>query len=357
MLQFLKKFDTIPLYGSLRYNIRERNNKPWFLKAFGFKLMNHIGKNCPVCNTPFNNEDDIVVCPECGTPYHRVCYEKEGECIYKDMHGVSDFKNDSDEASSDNFAVCPVCGNTNARDALFCNKCGTSLTNRSNGNSYDRRNMMFDPMAGVNPEEILDNGITAGEAAKYVKVNTPYYIRVFSNISKSGKSKFNFAALLFSGGWMLYRKQYLKGAIITAIVAILMIGSTFLTYTYSGRITAEVFEAAGITSQYTASDIQAHLVDLSNAISALPIEKKLMYWLPMIMDISRYTISIIIGFTANRRYYKHCMDEITSIKQANADNELKASEALQTSGGVNTKIAICLLVCLMIINYLPMFLS
>ena len=24
--------------------------------------------NCPVCETEFENGDDVVVCPECGTP-------------------------------------------------------------------------------------------------------------------------------------------------------------------------------------------------------------------------------------------------------------------------------------------------
>ena len=26
---------------------------------------------CPVCKKQFEDGDDIVVCPECGTPHHR----------------------------------------------------------------------------------------------------------------------------------------------------------------------------------------------------------------------------------------------------------------------------------------------
>ena len=33
---------------------------------------------CPVCGEQFKKGDDIVVCPECGAPHHRECYEKEG---------------------------------------------------------------------------------------------------------------------------------------------------------------------------------------------------------------------------------------------------------------------------------------
>ena len=35
---------------------------------------------CPVCNKQFKESDDIVVCPDCGAPHHRECWEKEGKC-------------------------------------------------------------------------------------------------------------------------------------------------------------------------------------------------------------------------------------------------------------------------------------
>ena len=43
---------------------------------------------CPVCDKQFKKGDDIVVCPECGTPHHRECYEKEGHCHFADKHGA-----------------------------------------------------------------------------------------------------------------------------------------------------------------------------------------------------------------------------------------------------------------------------
>ena len=39
-------------------------------------------EKCPVCENEFTNDDDIVVCPLCGTPHHRECYKKNGECGY-----------------------------------------------------------------------------------------------------------------------------------------------------------------------------------------------------------------------------------------------------------------------------------
>ena len=39
---------------------------------------------CPVCNKTFQDGDDVVVCPECGAPHHRECYEQNGHCFYED---------------------------------------------------------------------------------------------------------------------------------------------------------------------------------------------------------------------------------------------------------------------------------
>ena len=35
------------------------------------------------CGKPLTLQDDIVVCPDCGAPYHRDCYEKLGRCIHR----------------------------------------------------------------------------------------------------------------------------------------------------------------------------------------------------------------------------------------------------------------------------------
>ncbi len=42
--------------------------------------MDYKGYECPVCHEQFQDGEDIVVCPECGTPHHRACYEENGAC-------------------------------------------------------------------------------------------------------------------------------------------------------------------------------------------------------------------------------------------------------------------------------------
>ena len=48
-------------------------------------VMNYQGVCCPVCGKPFQEGDDIVVCPECGAPHHRECYKSLGHCALQDQ--------------------------------------------------------------------------------------------------------------------------------------------------------------------------------------------------------------------------------------------------------------------------------
>lgn len=322
--------------------------------------MDCLGKKCPICDNNFHAYDDVVVCPDCGTPYHRECYDSKGECIFKELHGVEVPKCESTDANENTTTpdntVCPSCGHQNRKEALFCDRCGSSI-NSTTKNSTTTVPIFFDPMAGVNPEEEFEDDVTAGEVAKYVKNNTPYYMYTFNKIKKTGGiGKLNFAALLFSGGWMLYRKQYVKGAIITAIVAILMIASTFLSMTYSKDILDTVLISVGLSYDTTMEELLQNSVEIRNAFNALSVKDQLLYALPYGLEFIRFVISIILCVFGNKMYYKHCIKEVKKIKE-DKESTLSASERLQTQGGVNTKIAFCLLICLMIINYLPLYLS
>ncbi len=41
---------------------------------------------CPVCRLGFTDNDDVVVCPECGTPHHRACYILTNRCGVEAYH-------------------------------------------------------------------------------------------------------------------------------------------------------------------------------------------------------------------------------------------------------------------------------
>ena len=49
--------------------------------------MKYENSICPGCGEAFKEDDDVVVCPECGTPQHRQCYINHGGCVNTALHG------------------------------------------------------------------------------------------------------------------------------------------------------------------------------------------------------------------------------------------------------------------------------
>lgn len=48
--------------------------------------MRYENSICDGCKNEFKQGEDIVVCPECGTPQHRKCYEENDECVNASLH-------------------------------------------------------------------------------------------------------------------------------------------------------------------------------------------------------------------------------------------------------------------------------
>ena len=326
--------------------------------------MNYKNIKCPVCKNFFSDNDDIVVCPDCGAPYHRDCYNSVGNCLYKDLHGtdkayVPDQKQnnyDNNETSYENkFKTCPRCGSNNSKDAMFCESCGFIFTNTQNNSEQGTPFIpgipfVFDPMGGVDPSEPID-GIPSGEIAMYVKTNTPYYMSIFKKIKDKNKSKFNFGAFLFSGAWFLYRKQYKIGTIITAIAFAIMIASSFITYNYTQSITKVLLNS---TSSALSSETLG-IVELVLNSQVLSVTEKILFFLPYILSLLNMLIMLFSGFFANKIYFKYSIKSIKLIKGKSA-TEFDYKNALGEQGGVNVKILPVLLVCYAIIEYLPRFL-
>ena len=89
---------------------------------------------CGVCDTPFKDSEDIVYCPECGTPMHRECWDKDKKCPNEDKHGEGfEWKAPSSEKreadKSGRGIVCDACGEElNPNDFIVvCPECGTPI--------------------------------------------------------------------------------------------------------------------------------------------------------------------------------------------------------------------------------------
>jgi len=96
--------------------------------------MKYRNSLCDGCGLPLKENDDIVVCPECGTPQHRECYKKENRCVNEHRHGEAfEWENSPTsaavppESTEEEKLPCPSCGHLNPKDAKNCENCSMKL--------------------------------------------------------------------------------------------------------------------------------------------------------------------------------------------------------------------------------------
>lgn len=96
--------------------------------------MKYTGNICPGCQQLFNDNDDVVVCPECGTPQHRECFDKENKCVCSHLHGENYawqgiINNEVSLPTEKKETIpCPNCGYENEKGTAVCKQCGMKFT-------------------------------------------------------------------------------------------------------------------------------------------------------------------------------------------------------------------------------------
>ena len=360
--------------------------------------MNYIGLKCPVCGKTFTAEDDIVVCPQCGAPYHRDCYAKVGKCVYEDRHGTPDaWSPPRQDEAAENGAEgktkrCPRCGAMNSEHALFCEHCGQPLGEDQPGawgappygagqqpqqappfgqgqgrpgayppppgaypppqGGYPAgpASFLYGPANFPNPNEPIDD-IPAGELAKFVQSNSQYYLPVFMNLKKFGKNRFNFCAFLFPGAWMLYRKLYKTGSIVTAVMFGLYIASAWVSQHFLTPIYQSLFLQTGITGD-TLTPSNEQIEKLMGLISGLPGYQLFLLMVPTLVFFVQLVLMLVFGFSGNRMYLRHCVSRVGGILHRTS-RPAEAAVQMQEEGGVNLSLAVCLGICYLILSYIP----
>lgn len=98
--------------------------------------MKYTSSLCDGCGLPLREDDDVVVCPECGTPQHRECYKKENRCVNEYRHSekyewqsgpVSAPNHSHAEEATEKMLPCPSCGHLNPKQAKHCENCSMKL--------------------------------------------------------------------------------------------------------------------------------------------------------------------------------------------------------------------------------------
>ncbi len=296
--------------------------------------LNIEGKKCPICNSYLFSEDDVVFCPTCGAPHHRDCYNTVGHCGLEDKHGTEEqydkkeaktaqdkSEEDARNTGKEMPVICPHCKNELKQDMQVCPYCGRPR---------NARVFTFDALGGVNPATDLGQGVTAGEATRFVQVNTLRYIPKFLEL-KSRKVSWNWAAFLFPEGWFLSRKMYKIGSFFAAVIVaaeICLIPLSLILYE---------------TQFQTYNEIIPYILNNYSVFGKAPLI------LALIGVLITLATRIIAGLSGDNFYRNHVLSRVSELK-SDDDREFKT----QKQGGINL---IAFLIGIVAASYLPQFIS
>ncbi|MDD4699158.1 MAG: RING finger protein [Oscillospiraceae bacterium] len=320
------------------------------------------GKTCQICHSYLFDDDDVVVCPTCGAPQHRDCYNSLGHCGAESYHGTErqydkvanqtvDTSNISPENSKEDNTICSRCGRLVIKGTFFCPYCGNSL-NGPNGNQPGNQPlgntgqfsgfpfgagfapMPVDPLGGVSPDATTDD-VKASDIKEFVAVNTQRYIPKFFTLSKEKKTSWNWAAFLFPHGWLFYRKDF-KPAI---LVSILMLAISITSLPLNIAISSI---AGTLPLGYTQLDMANALIANINTIGLFPI------LLTLVGAVVSLTVRIICGIYGDWWYKQFTIESIKSIN-SNSLQEDRAA-AFSKKGRVST---LWLFIAVLAISWFP----
>ena len=188
----------------------------------------YYGCPCEGCGQPLTLRDDIVVCPDCGAPYHRTCYEKLGRCIHSPAHAAGyEWKFPYQE---NELRTCPSCGERTLRSEEYCRCCGAKLppegAEQPNDRAEEEQDFDYasfyrqfeegnvpDPLkeayqAAFGKEEQMD-GISCKDWNAYIGRSAPSYMTTYSRMELThSKIAMSFSALLFGPFYFFYRKAW-----------------------------------------------------------------------------------------------------------------------------------------------------
>lgn len=246
-------------------------------------MFNYENQICDYCGKPFDKNSDVVVCPDCGTPHHRECWDKLGHCVNSDKHN-SGFEWKPVLKENDPDAVkCPQCGSLMPKGTMFCENCGHALTAPKPVVSENNPQTIFDSIPNEDvrnriEKELAGNidGVSYKDIAVYVGPNAQYYIYKFKRMQDNPNyHPFNWTAFLFAPLWYLFRKMWKYAIAIAAVNFAMNIPSLILTAVQLGELSASsplVF--SGIETVASVMSVLVFIFDIALGFAAVPLYRK-----------------------------------------------------------------------------------
>ena len=159
--------------------------------------------SCPVCKRAFEEGDDIVYCPDCGTPHHRECYNAVGHCVnrglhasgysfYDEMNQKAQAKENEEKEKAESVLKRFKVDEENAEETFS----PFFTPEQINTAVYDMDDQK------ISGESVSDYAIT-------IRTNVSRFINIFKEFECKGrKTSWNWCAFLFGSLYLFYRKMY-----------------------------------------------------------------------------------------------------------------------------------------------------
>lgn len=301
-------------------------------------------EKCPVCNNTFKEDDDIAVCPECGTPHHRECYKQNLKCANHEKHSEA-FRWEPDFVASETIEMPKVTVNEQrapSPEQAFFSMQVHNFPTLLNGSYED-----------------FEEGVKAEDVAWLVRQNAQRYIPKFYKV-KDKKVTWNWGAFFLAPYWFFFRKVYKLGAIFLALTILL---TTILPIGISTVLASQPIlqpflqDMVDFTEKYppqvvttlTEEENQQVLQEFSNIISenTTNIRESITnnpdnvgsiiivfscLALQFLINIFLILLNVLAGLMANKWYYNHTLKTLKKIQTEEKDPQKQKILFLQRGG-------------------------
>lgn len=273
--------------------------------------MRYLGEKCPFCKTNFTDESDTVVCPECGTPHHRECYNELGNCFNKELH-----KNGFIYSSQNDSSKEPAKKAVNIDEDKDEIGSETEQKEAKDGKG-------FPPFGYVQTESITPqtdmDGITGEEYANFLGASAKRYMPRFFFLQRTGKKMMaNLFAFLLPFTFAAYKRMYRLAAVLLAV------NIFFIGIGIYGSLQKEPVKAIVIMTRQAAADgeiTKDETEQIRNAIDELSQIELKANWTDY---VTRYKLSVnvLTGLFATYLYMKESERKIKGLKKSYTSKEM-----------------------------------
>ena len=312
-------------------------------------MLDYTNVECPVCKKPFTEKDDIVVCPECGTPHHRECYFSLSHCVNEEKHAEGYvFEMPRIKQIEKQILNGDVFKNENNNEA----EPEIKVYNQDE-NGGEMPPVISTPILGGMGQLGIDVGenpkiadIPIDEVTAFVGVDQSSSRLIFklAIIDKLKTVRLNFITLFFPYLWFFYRKMYKVGALVIA----LMLASTLIfTNANTLNYNMKIYQLAARRAQGAISveEYNAAALELSESGTG---NSEYFDMAPQVLNLA---IRIVFALLANKLYLEHMKKQVFKAREDCSSME-EYMDALRKRGGKSVGAAVLSVVLFSAVSFI-----